>query len=405
MLTSKFEEIKMLKDENFNNFYAKLNDIVNFKFNLGEKVEDLRIVKKILRSLPKRFRPKITAIEESKDLDAIRVKELVGSLQTYESSLPQAKKDKSIALKTIEENQDDFSDEENLNNEDIDIIVRKFRKFMFNKKYSGKKKKRDKEFSAKKNCFEKWNKEKSDKVKCHECSGYGHIRIECPNFKKSKEKVLNVTLSDSSESETSSLSSDDDNTFVGFSTVVNDFSDIELTKSKNDDDNSDSEVVLVVGDHELSLQETYNNVCEEVIKLKKFNKKLYKKFTNMESEKNNLSKTFKISDIEIARLRDQKITLEKELEKVQDKTATQKLKEMLSVQKISSDKTGLGYTTSKEKEKLVSSSAAITFKGIIFVKRSQYKNFQNYVKPKPVYSKNLHSRFIPTCPIMVLLVI
>ena len=158
---------------------------------------------------------------------------------------------------------------------------------MFNKKYSGKEK-GGREFSAKKNYCEKWNKEKSDKVKCHECSGYGHIRIECPNFKKSKGKALNVTLSDSSESETSSSSSDYDNTFVAFSTVVNDFSDIELTKSKSDDDNSDSEVALVVDDHELSLQEAYNDVCEEVIKLKKLNKKLYKKFTNMESEKNNL---------------------------------------------------------------------------------------------------------------------
>ncbi|KAG2718398.1 hypothetical protein I3760_03G218400 [Carya illinoinensis] len=370
MLTSKFEEIKMLEDENFNDFYAKLNDIVNSRFNLGEKVEDSRIVRKILRSLPERFRPKVTAIEESKDLDAIKVEELVGSLQTYESSLPQARKGKSIALKTIEENQDNFSDEENLNNKDIDLIVRKFRKFMFNKKYSGKEK-GGREFSAKKNYFEKWNKEKSDKVKCHECSGYGHIRIECPNFKKSKGKALNVTLSDSSESETSSSSSDYDNTFVAFSTVVNDFSDIELTKSESDDDNSDSEVALVVDDHELSLQEAYNDVCEEVIKLKKLNKKLYKKFTNMESEKNNLFEAFKISDIEIARLRDQKIALEKELEKVQEKTATQKLEEMLSIQKSSCDHTGLGYMTSQGMELKDSSSAATSSKNIIFIKGSQ----------------------------------
>ncbi|KAG2675601.1 hypothetical protein I3760_12G012400 [Carya illinoinensis] len=328
ILTSKFEEIKMLEDENFNDFYAKLNDIVNSRFNLGEKVEDSRIVRKILRSLPERFRPKVTAIEESKDLDAIKVEELVGSLQTYESSLPQARKGKSIALKTIEENQDDFSDEENFNNEDIDLT-------------------------------------------CHECSGYGHIRIECPNFKKSKGKALNVTLSDSSESETLSSSSDYDNTFVAFSTIVNDFSDIELTKSESDDDNSDSEVALVVDDHELSLQEAYNDVCEEVIKLKKLNKKLYKKFTYMESEKNNLSKAFKISDVEIARLRDQKIALEKELEKVQEKTATQKLEEMLSFQKSSCDRTGLGYMTSQGMELKDSSSAATSSKDKIFVKGSQ----------------------------------
>jgi hypothetical protein len=55
MLTSRFKEIRMLEDESFNEFYEKLNDIVNFRFNLVEKVEDSRIIRKILRSLPERF--------------------------------------------------------------------------------------------------------------------------------------------------------------------------------------------------------------------------------------------------------------------------------------------------------------------------------------------------------------
>ena len=41
--------------------------------NLGEKIEDLKVVRKILRSLPKSFRAKVTAIEESKVLDEIKV--------------------------------------------------------------------------------------------------------------------------------------------------------------------------------------------------------------------------------------------------------------------------------------------------------------------------------------------
>jgi hypothetical protein len=49
----------------FNEFYAKLNDIVNSKFNLREKLKDMWIVKKILGSIPERFRPKITVIKES----------------------------------------------------------------------------------------------------------------------------------------------------------------------------------------------------------------------------------------------------------------------------------------------------------------------------------------------------
>ena len=73
MLTTRFEELKMSEDESFNSFYSKLNEVIVSKFNLREKMEDSKIVRKILRSLPKSFRAKVTAIEESKDLDDIKV--------------------------------------------------------------------------------------------------------------------------------------------------------------------------------------------------------------------------------------------------------------------------------------------------------------------------------------------
>ena len=76
----------MSEDEYFDSFYSKLNEVVVGEFNLGEKTEDSKIVRKILRSLPESFRAKVTAIKKSKDLDDIKVHELVGSLQTYELS-------------------------------------------------------------------------------------------------------------------------------------------------------------------------------------------------------------------------------------------------------------------------------------------------------------------------------
>ena len=68
-LTTSFEEIKMEEDESFDEFYAKLKDIVNLAFNLGETIPKPKIMKKVLRSRPERFHAKITAIEESKDID------------------------------------------------------------------------------------------------------------------------------------------------------------------------------------------------------------------------------------------------------------------------------------------------------------------------------------------------
>ena len=81
-LTTQFEELKMSEDESFDSFYGKLNEVVIKKLNLGEKTEDFKVARKILRSLLESFRAKVTAIEESKDLDEIKVQELISSLQT-----------------------------------------------------------------------------------------------------------------------------------------------------------------------------------------------------------------------------------------------------------------------------------------------------------------------------------
>ena len=103
-LTTSFEKIKMEEDELFDEFYAKLKDIVNSAFNLGETIHEPKIVRKVLRSLFERFHAKITAIEESKDIDKIPLTELVGNLQTYELGLTRickTGKGKSMALKEI----------------------------------------------------------------------------------------------------------------------------------------------------------------------------------------------------------------------------------------------------------------------------------------------------------------
>ena len=114
MLTTQFEELKMSEDESFDSFYSKLNEVIVSKFNLGEKTEDSKIVRKIFRSLLESFRAKVIAIEESKDLDDIKVQELIGSLQTYELSLPNQRNSKSLALKTVNERVDvhDSSDDD-----------------------------------------------------------------------------------------------------------------------------------------------------------------------------------------------------------------------------------------------------------------------------------------------------
>ena len=139
MLTTRFEEIQMNDDETFDEFYAQVNDIVNFTFNLGERILKNRIVRKVLRSLPEQVRPKVTAIEESKDLDKLKIEELVGFLQTYEHTLLQLRKNKSLALKSSREEQNRDSDDESCSDDDFSLFVKNFKKILRKNKSSSNK--------------------------------------------------------------------------------------------------------------------------------------------------------------------------------------------------------------------------------------------------------------------------
>src|ERR1044072_9567004 len=65
-------------------------------------MSDEKLVRKIPRSLPKRFDMKVTFIEKAQDISNMQVDELIGSLQTFELTFNDRseKKNKSIAFVT-----------------------------------------------------------------------------------------------------------------------------------------------------------------------------------------------------------------------------------------------------------------------------------------------------------------
>ena len=93
----------MHENHTFSSFYFELSDIVNSSFNHGEPIPNSKVVRKILRSLPERFRPKVTTTEESKNIDSMRVDELVRSIQIYEMTLPSSLKFKDFTFKAYED--------------------------------------------------------------------------------------------------------------------------------------------------------------------------------------------------------------------------------------------------------------------------------------------------------------
>jgi len=74
----------MLEDESIQEYHLNILDIANSFESLGDKFFDEKLVRKVLRSLPKRFDMKVTAIEEAQDISCLKVDELIGSLQNFE---------------------------------------------------------------------------------------------------------------------------------------------------------------------------------------------------------------------------------------------------------------------------------------------------------------------------------
>jgi len=82
----KFEQLKMNEDESVSKFFLRVDKLVNAMRALGGKIkdDDTNLVQKILRSLPDRFNPKVSAIEEMSDLKTLTMDQLLGTLIAYE---------------------------------------------------------------------------------------------------------------------------------------------------------------------------------------------------------------------------------------------------------------------------------------------------------------------------------
>ena len=105
MLVHQYEMFKMLEHENIDEMTTRFMHIINQLKALGKRYTNAEMVRKILRSLSKAWRPKVTAIQETKDLNVLSLDALIRSLKTHEIELNEvfdeaAKKGKSIALKS-----------------------------------------------------------------------------------------------------------------------------------------------------------------------------------------------------------------------------------------------------------------------------------------------------------------
>ncbi|KAH9780462.1 hypothetical protein KPL71_008083 [Citrus sinensis] len=186
--TRQYELFQMEQNENVYSMYTRFTDIVNTLGALGKTFSNSEKVKKIIRSLPKEWRPKRTVIEEAKDLNTLPLDDLIGSLISYEEDLAAERgheeKKKSIALKASKYESDEESEPDD---EELAMLARRFRKFF---KKTGERR----NFRNFKNY-----REKKEAITCYECKKPGHIRSECPLINKLKKKAMVATWDDSEE--------------------------------------------------------------------------------------------------------------------------------------------------------------------------------------------------------------
>ncbi|GJZ60965.1 zf-CCHC domain-containing protein [Tanacetum coccineum] len=172
----------------------ELVDIVKKTLNLkalDQGFSSKNYVRKFLRAVHPKWRAKVTAIEESKNLSSLALDEIIGNRKVHkdvmekDSKIYRGKKErvKSFALKAKKEYSDDETLTSGSNDEEYVMAVRNFKKFFRRKgKFVRQPREEKKSFQQRDE-----KKGKSDR-KCFRCSDPNHLIGDCPKPPRNKDQ-------------------------------------------------------------------------------------------------------------------------------------------------------------------------------------------------------------------------
>ncbi|GKB69484.1 zf-CCHC domain-containing protein [Tanacetum coccineum] len=164
LLVQQYEQFVISEDESIDSAFARFNTIITSLKALDEGYSSKNYVRKYLRALHPKWRAKVTAIEESKELTSLFLNELIGHLK--------AKKESS------DEEWSTFGSED----EEYALAVRDFKKFFKRRGRFVRQPRNDKK------TFQRSRDDKNGKIdrKCFSCGDPNHFIGECLKPPKDK---------------------------------------------------------------------------------------------------------------------------------------------------------------------------------------------------------------------------
>ncbi|XP_020208876.1 uncharacterized protein LOC109793815 [Cajanus cajan] len=87
LLSRKYELFEMEESESIQTMFERFQTIVNELSFLGRTYDNFDHIEKLLRSLPRKWRPQVTALRASKNLEKLSLEELIGLLKVHELEL------------------------------------------------------------------------------------------------------------------------------------------------------------------------------------------------------------------------------------------------------------------------------------------------------------------------------
>ncbi|GJR66543.1 zf-CCHC domain-containing protein [Tanacetum coccineum] len=261
LLVQQYEQFVISEDESIDSAFARFNTIITSLKALDEGYSSKNYVRKFLRALHPKWRAKVTAIEESKDLTSLSLDELIGNLKVHEmiikkdSEIVKAKVErKSLALKAKKESSDEECSTSGSEDEEYAMAVRDFKKFFKRRGRFVRQPRNDKK------TFQRSRDDKNGKSerKCFRCGDPNHLIGECPKPPRDKNQRAFVggSWSDSGEE-------DDEKVKDETCLVAHASSEVCSESSYFSDENSSIDDLALDNEYDKKVKESLNVTFDE----------------------------------------------------------------------------------------------------------------------------------------------